>query len=89
VQDKSEKLGVTAWIYTHPGGSVLESSASFEWIENEIKCLPHSSFGEVLFQHHFNGNICYAPQVSSASFLWIENETKHLLTRFLQPYFTD
>jgi len=23
-----------------PGGSVLDSSASFQWIENETKCLP-------------------------------------------------
>ena len=35
VQDKSKKLGVRAWIYTQPNGSVLESSASFQWIENE------------------------------------------------------
>jgi len=56
VQDESEKLGVRAWIYTQPGGSVLEYSASFQWIENETKCLPHPSFGEVFFQRHFDGN---------------------------------
>jgi len=36
VQDKSEKLGVRAWIYTQPGGSVLESLASFQWIEMKL-----------------------------------------------------
>jgi len=49
VQEKSEKLGVRAWIYTQPGGSDYKSSASFQWIENETKHLPHSSFGEVFF----------------------------------------
>jgi len=56
VQDKSEKLGVRAWIYTRPGGSVLESSASFQQIENENKRLPRPSFGEVFLQRHFNDN---------------------------------
>jgi len=32
-----------------PGGSVLESSASFQQTENETKRLPHPSFGEVFF----------------------------------------
>jgi len=54
VQDVSEKLGVKAWIYTRPGGSVLESSASFQQIENETKHLPRPSFGEVFLQHHFD-----------------------------------
>jgi len=54
VQDKSEKLGVRAWIYMRPGGSVLESSASFQWIENETKRLPHPSFSEAFLQRHFN-----------------------------------
>jgi len=40
VQDMSEKLGVRAWIYARPGGSVLESSASFQWIENETSAMP-------------------------------------------------
>jgi len=55
VQDKSEKLGVRAWVYTLPGGSVLESLASFKWIKNETKHLPRPSFGEVFLQHHFDG----------------------------------
>jgi len=54
VQDKSEKLGVRAWIYTRPGGSVLESSASFQWIENETKRLPRLSLGDVYLQRHFD-----------------------------------
>jgi len=51
VQDKSEKLGVRAWIYTWPGCSYFfrQSSASFQRIENETKCLPHPYFGEVFF----------------------------------------
>ena len=49
VQDKNEKLGVRAWMYTRPGGSDFESSASFQWIENETKRLPRPSFGEVFF----------------------------------------
>jgi len=53
VQDKSEKLGVRAWIYTPPGGSIL--SASFQWIENETKHLPHPSIGKVFLQRHFDG----------------------------------
>ena len=54
VQDKSEKLGVRAWIYMQPGGSVLETLASFQWIENETKRLPCPSFGEIFLQRHFN-----------------------------------
>ena len=49
VQDMSKKLGIRAWIYTQPGGSVLASSASFQWIKNETKRLPRPSFGEVFF----------------------------------------
>jgi len=56
VQDKSEKLGVRSWIYTQPGGSILESSASFQRIENETKHLPHPSFGEVFIQRRFDSN---------------------------------
>jgi len=58
VQDKSEKLGMRGWIHTAPGGShfVLESSASFQQIENETKRLLHPSFGEVFLQRHFDGN---------------------------------
>jgi len=55
VQDKSEKLGVRAWIYTQPVGSVLESPASFQWIENETKRLPYLSLGKVFLQYHFDG----------------------------------
>jgi len=54
VQDKSEKLGVRAWIYMWPGGSILESSASFQRIENETKCLPRPSFGEGFLQRRFD-----------------------------------
>jgi len=54
VQDESEKQGVKAWIYTQPGGSVLESLASFQWIENETKHL-HPSFSEIFLQRHFDG----------------------------------
>ena len=38
-------MGMAAWIYTRPGGShfVLESSASFQWIENEHK-ICHTPF---------------------------------------------
>jgi len=43
VQDMSKKLGVRD---TLPGGSVLESSALFQWIENETKHLPCPSFSE-------------------------------------------
>jgi len=43
-------------IYTQPGGSVLESSASIQWIENETNRLPRLSFGEVFLQRHFDGN---------------------------------
>jgi len=60
VQDKSEKLGVRAWMYTQPGGSVLESSASFQWIENETKMS-----ATPLFWRDFSSasqlNICHAP----------------------------
>jgi len=74
VQDTSEKLGVTAWIYTRPGSShfVLESSDSFPRIENETKRLPHPSFGEVSsasFRQQLN--ICHTPSFAG----------------FLQPHF--
>jgi len=49
VQDKSKKLGVRAWIHTQPGGSVLESSASFQWIENETKRLHTSLLARFFF----------------------------------------
>ena len=49
------KTGCEAWIYTWPGGSVLESSASFQWIENETKRLPLPSFGVVSLQRDFDG----------------------------------
>jgi len=57
VQDTSEKLievGATAWIYTWPGGShfVVESSALFQWIENETKCLSCSLLARVLNCSH-------------------------------------
>jgi len=68
VQDKSEKLGVRAWVYTWPGGSVLESSASFQRIENELNVchaplLARFFFSVILMatkhlprpQHHFYG----------------------------------
>jgi len=88
MQDKSKKLGVRAWIYTRPGGShfVLESSASFQQIENETKHLPYPSFG---FSVISTATKQLPHPLGFFSFLWIENETKHLLRRFLQPYFTD
>jgi len=51
VQDKSKKLGVRAWIYMQPGGShfVLESLASFQWIENETTRLSHPSLVRFFF----------------------------------------
>jgi len=55
VQNKSEKLGVRAWLYKRPSGSVLESSVSFQLIENETKHLPRPSFGEAFLQRHFDG----------------------------------
>ena len=74
VQDKSEKLGVRACIYTRPGGSVLESSAAS--FENETKRLPCPSFGEVFLQHHFYGlkmkpNVCFFSPI-------LRTENEHL-----------
>ena len=54
----SEKLGMTAWICMWSGGS-LESSASFQQIKNETKCLPRPSFGEVS-SASFDGNQIFA-----------------------------
>ena len=47
-------MGVEAWIYTGPGDSdfVIESSASFQQIEDETKCLPDLFWqGFKIFQH--------------------------------------
>jgi len=69
-----------------PGGShfTLESSASFWLIENETKCLPLPSFGEVSsvsFRQQLRKCLSHPSKfdkVSSALFWQIENKTKHL-----------
>jgi len=75
VQDKSEKLSARAWIYMQPGGSVLESSTSFQRVENETKRLPRPSFCEVFLQRHFDS---HAPLLVRFFFSVIPTATKHL-----------
>jgi len=67
--------------------AVLESSASIQWIENEIKRLPRPLLVRFFFSVILTVNK-HLPR-PLGFFSIISMDSKRLLTRFFQPYFTD